>query len=621
MRLQRPPGRRILAPGGGAWPSPDGRCRRVRWGQVAGLVALLLVWPSAGPLAAASNPVGAGAAPQPHAVIVQLEPGDTAGARALAGPDGPAAPTGVPGLYRLPVATAEPAAVAARLATAPGVRFAEPEGHMEAFAVEPDDPSWPDQWANVTIDAPRAWEVTTGSSDVTVAVLDTGVADHPEFEGRLLPGRDAVDDTDDASDVSSTTSSHGTAVAGILAARGDNATGLAGMCWECQILPVRVLDADGNGRFADIAEGIRWAVDNGADILNMSFGSQSASAAVEDAIRYADANGVALVASAGNYNSTGETWPAAMEEVVGVAASRADDTRFDWSSHGWWADVAAPGCAVGLNRLGGTNSGERCGTSFGTPLVSGIVALLLSDQPDATPAQLRAAVFDGAVDVGTWVRRGRVDAGRTLTGTLPDPASACPPGEVPPSGFPDIAGNVHRAAIDCAAWYRIAEGLSGGSYGPALPVRRDQMASILARMLQAEGITLPEPTTQQFGDIAGNVHRQPILQLAELGVVQGRTPSRYEPGTFVRRDQMASFVARAHEVATGGPLPVGGNRFDDLGGNVHRTNVEALAEAGIVEGVRFRRYAPDTDVRRDQIATFATRHLELLASEGHSLQR
>lgn len=186
--------------------------------------------------------------------------------------------------------------------------------------------------------------------------------------------------------------------------------------------------------------------------------------------------------------------------------------------------------------------------------------------------------------------------------------------DTPQAAFSDRASadEVHRRSIDCVAAMDIAEG-SEGAYWPDAGVTRGQMASFIARMLEAAGHELPEPSDQGFEDIAGNEHEARINQLAEIGVVEGRSAERYEPRPMVDRDQMASFIVRAVSWAHGADYgAVGGNHFADTVGNVHAANASTGYELWLFEGVTPGVYQPDVTVERDQMATFLTRALDFI---------
>ena len=202
-------------------------------------------------------------------------------------------------------------ATIAALRVAPGIRYAELDGRAFALAT-PNDPFWPDEWSEARTHAPAVWDLTTGSHSVVVAVVDTGVdASQPDLAPRVLPGPDFVNGDSDASD----DQGHGTAVAGIVAATGNNGIGTAGYCWQCRILPVKVLGSDGAGFDSWVAQGIIWAVDHGAKVVNASLGSPTDDLTVAAAAHYAVQHGALLVAAAGNDGSTTLDYPAALPGV------------------------------------------------------------------------------------------------------------------------------------------------------------------------------------------------------------------------------------------------------------------------------------------------------------------
>ncbi|HVM00736.1 MAG TPA: S-layer homology domain-containing protein [Egibacteraceae bacterium] len=197
-----------------------------------------------------------------------------------------------------------------------------------------------------------------------------------------------------------------------------------------------------------------------------------------------------------------------------------------------------------------------------------------------------------------------------------DPEDPCST-PAPPAQFSDRndIAEVHRASVDCALARGITQGTGDGRYAPRMAVRRDQMASFVVRTLQAAGgIDIPAPSDQGFTDVAGNTHEDAINQLAALGITQGRTPTRYAPAEPVRRDQMASFLLRAANLAFGTTFEaVGGPHFADVSPtNVHRGTIDAAFEIfGLTVGQTANAFAPGRSVRRDQMATFLIRLLDV----------
>jgi subtilisin family serine protease len=280
-----------------------------------------------------------------------------------------------------------------------------------ALDVTPDDADWPAQWGLRLTGMPRAWSVTRGSSRVIVAVLDTGVdLENPDLRGALVQGYDFVNSDlyprDDEG--------HGTSVAGIIGARANNRTGVAGVCWACSIMPVKVLDSSGVGYDSVISAGIIWAVDHGAKVVNLSLGGPEATADLADAVAYAVQHGALVVAAAGNDGTISPFYPAATPGVVGVAATTISDQRYPWSNYGSWVRLAGPGCNLAPVR-GGSGTAVFCGTSSATPLVAGLAALAYSVDPNASPAEIEQALERAAVPVPGVAQYGRVSAPRTLS--------------------------------------------------------------------------------------------------------------------------------------------------------------------------------------------------------------
>ncbi|MEB3299039.1 MAG: S8 family serine peptidase [Candidatus Sericytochromatia bacterium] len=278
-----------------------------------------------------------------------------------------------------------------RLLGLPGVTAAEPSRrHRRADAMLdlPGDPLLERQWALAPghLDARSAWARGLDGGERVVAILDTGVdPSHPDLKGRVLPGWNALTRTDDSMD----REGHGTHVAGILAAAGDDGVGVAGLCWRLKILPVKVMDR-GRGNDAAALEGLAWAVRQGASIINMSLNSADTrlSPFYARAAAWARDQGAWVVASAGN-DGGAVTQPANTPEVLAVAAVGRDDRRCRWSNHGQAVALAAPGEGI-LSCLPGGRWGMDSGTSMAAPFVSGALAMLLEAHPGAPRERIRA---------------------------------------------------------------------------------------------------------------------------------------------------------------------------------------------------------------------------------------
>ena len=295
----------------------------------------------------------------------------------------------------------------AKLAADPRVVSIEADARATA-SVEPRDPQWDRQSGLRSVHAPAAWEMTTGSRDTVIAIVDTGVdADHPDLRGRVLRGHDFHNNDSNPSD----DNGHGTAVAGVAAAAGNNGAGIAGMCWKCRILPVKVLNRNGSGSHSNIAAGIVWAANHGADVINLSLASTGRTNMLSDAVAYARRRGAVVVAAAGNAGSRRKFYPAALPGVISVAASRGTGKLYAWSNDGSWIKVAAPGCAF-TTRRGGSWS-WWCGTSFASPAVAGTIALVHSYRPGLSRYRLESSVLSAAS--GSFrASRARLDAARAV---------------------------------------------------------------------------------------------------------------------------------------------------------------------------------------------------------------
>ncbi|MDX6532290.1 MAG: thermitase [Gaiellales bacterium] len=272
-----------------------------------------------------------------------------------------------------------------------------------AAPVQPNDPAWPDQWAQRKIGLPQVWETTTGDPSVVIALVDTGVNAIPDLEGALVPGWDFVENDAQPQD----THGHGTRVASVIAARGNNLAGMAGHCWRCSIMPVRVT-AGGAVSAERIAAGIVWAVEHGARVINVSLTHKGAPNGTEQqAVRYAIDRGVVVVASAGNDGNDTLQYPAAYPGVLSVGGTDDSDNLYFWSTRGSWVALTAPGCHMIVDAI--TPPGTICGTSFTPAAVAGVAGLLISRNPSLTVAQVTGALTSTAVPVA-GVRFGRVDA-------------------------------------------------------------------------------------------------------------------------------------------------------------------------------------------------------------------
>jgi subtilisin family serine protease len=309
------------------------------------------------------------------------------------------------------------------------------------------DPRAVEQWAhdgNGPMGIASAWRHVTGG-DVTVAIVDSGVdLAHPDLAPNLwtnpgeIPGNGRDDDGNgyvddvhgyDFADGDATPqdeNGHGTHVAGIVAARGDNGIGIAGTAWRARLMAVRVLDRDAAGTTATVADGVRYAVANGARIVNLSLAGPASSADLEAAVVEAAEHGVLIVAAAGNAGrdlTSAPAYPAAypLPDVLGVAATREDGSLSPVSDFGTGADLAAPGEDILSTALGGGYE-WRTGTSMAAPAVSGALVLLAAARPDLDADALRDALLVSARRTGLPVEAGALDIGAALRRVVPPSA-------------------------------------------------------------------------------------------------------------------------------------------------------------------------------------------------------
>lgn len=246
----------------------------------------------------------------------------------------------------------------------------------------PNDPRFPEQWDKIITQTDWAWNLTTGEG-VIIAILDTGAdTDHEDLEANLVPGYNFVSDTTDIED----DFGHGTHVSGIAAAKIDNGKGIAGMAGNCTIMPVKVIDSTGDYTNANLAQGIIYAADNGAHVINMSLGGKLPSVVIEDAVNYAWEAGLFLYAAAGNDREERSDYPAAYERVMSVGATTSGDSRWQYSNYGESVAIFAPGGGYEgiLSTEKGGYYGWRDGTSMACPQVAGLAALIASVHPEYT---------------------------------------------------------------------------------------------------------------------------------------------------------------------------------------------------------------------------------------------
>ena len=350
---------------------------------------------------------------------------------------------GSTGAHLIKVPAGKEAQLIDALSRNPAIEYAEPDAVATAtsddayfssqYALQNDGQSFTNTakdtliaagTADADIDAVEAWTTTTGTG-VKVAILDSGVAtDNPDISPKVIASANfsGAATTED-------NYGHGTHVAGTVAAYANNGIGVAGVCPDCSILNGKVLNDSGSGSTSGIANGIDWAVKNGAKVINMSLGQRTSSRTFEAAVNNAWNQGVVIVAAAGNGGNTTKMYPGAYTNVIAVAATDNNDTKASFSTYGAkWVDVAAPGANIYstfpnhtfyLQTQYGRSQGYDIanGTSMASPAVAGTAALSWAAHPGTTNASVRNSIestADKITGTGTYWSAGRVNAGNAV---------------------------------------------------------------------------------------------------------------------------------------------------------------------------------------------------------------
>jgi subtilisin family serine protease len=496
-----------------------------------------------------------------------------------------------------------------------------------------DEPSFGAQWAlentgqaggtpDADIDAVAAWSRSTGDG-VVVAIVDSGVEPtHPELDGRLWSnptetvngldddgngyiddnsGWDFFDQDNDPSPVGvGPEDVHATLVAGIVAAEVDGA-GIAGVAPDARIMNLRACDG-GSCWSLDAYRAIIYAVDMGADIINLSFGGPvletEGDPILEAAFHYAEAEGVLVVTAAGN-TPPGAIAPGYImvpselpySNNLAVAATDRHDGLADFSFYSESIDIAAPGVSILSTQLTGYSTVS--GTSFSAPMAAGAAALLLSAEPSlgyAGVMEKLKALSDHPSSLTGKVESGRLNAGRALT-----------------HRFVDNLGHIFEADIEWAGAAAITKGCNPPTntrFCPNDVVTRGAMAAFLVRALH-----LPAASRDYFTDDGPSVFEDDINRLAEAGITKGCNPpdnTEFCPTHIVNRAQMAAFLVRALELTDGG----GVNLFIDDDGSIFEEDIDRLGAAGITKGCNppeNTMFCPGDVVSRGAMAAFLHR--------------
>ena len=378
----------------------------------------------------------------------------------------------------------------------------------------PNDPDYSGMQASYlsAIGVPSAWEVTTGSEAVVVAVLDSGVdGSHPDLAGRVVGGRNILKGNDDTTDEGG----HGTSMAGIIGAVTNNALGVAGVAWAAEIMPVKVTYPSGAATDGNVAAGVVWAVDHGADVISISLSAPIDEDVLQKAVDYATMHEVLVVAAAGNNRSGTPEFPAGCRGVVAVGATDASGRRTPFSNFGRWVDVNAPGVGIVTTQANSPGFITVSGTSAATALVAGVAVLLRAADPGAGQAEIadrlrRSAFGRGPVGAEGIDASGVVDAAAALR--LPPRQSG-----TGPSGYLMVGDQGKVDAFGDVA-YR------GDAWGDLDSARAAHLETVGSGtgywILDDSGRVASFGSARQYGEMAAS-HRLPGEKAVSLGAVPG----------------------------------------------------------------------------------------------------
>ncbi|WP_369903086.1 S8 family peptidase [Bacillus manliponensis] len=292
----------------------------------------------------------------------------------------------------------------------PYVEYAEPNYYFHAFW-NPNDTYFNNQYGLQKIQAPQAWDSERSAPGVKIAIIDTGVqSSHPDLAAKVTHGHDYVDNDNRSDDGNG----HGTHCAGIAGAITNNNVGIAGVAPQASIYAVRVLNNQGSGTLAAVAQGIREGADSGAKVISLSLGATTGGTSLQQAVQYAWNKGAVIVAAAGNSGNTRANYPAYYNEVIAVASTDSADRKSSFSNYGSWVDVAAPGSSI-YSTYTGNSYRSLSGTSMAAPHVAGLAALLANQgYNNVQIRQIIETTSDKISGTGSYWTHGRVNASKAV---------------------------------------------------------------------------------------------------------------------------------------------------------------------------------------------------------------
>ncbi len=351
----------------------------------------------------------------------------------------------------------------------PSVEFAEKDPIGQLNDTVPNDPCFPfspappsyckgGDWGSDLnhTQMVKAWDTSTGSSSTIIAIIDSGVSAHPDLDTNLIAGFNILNSNTDATD----TLGHGTEAAGVAAGVGNNGIGVTGRCWSCSIMPIKVTNTS-SVNMSDVASGITWAADHGANVLSLSLSSTSGTSTLQSAVNYAISRNILVVAGAGNNANSTLTYPASYANVLSVAGSDYNNALYSWSSFGSWVKIAAPGqnTTTVLTDSTGAQWGYNtfAGTSSATPVAAGIAGLLRSAKPTATNTEIMQAITNNTdVCCSGNIGGGRINAYKAMTALVGSTGTKT--GDINGDGHVDI----YDFSILAANWSKTGQSLSSG---------------------------------------------------------------------------------------------------------------------------------------------------------------
>ena len=279
------------------------------------------------------------------------------------------------------------------------IQYAEPDYMLYPVNTTPNDPNFGSQWQHSKMRSAEAWDFGTGDGVFIACTVDTGVdLNHPDLQANLVSGYNSADNQAQSNggqvgDING----HGTMTLGCVGAIGNNGIGVVGMAWDIKLMPVRCTNSSGGGAYlSDLTDGARWAVDNGARAISVSY-SGGESSSVESAGSYIRSQNGLMSWAAGNGGN--QVNGSDHANVIVVGATNSSDNRTSWSTYGNWVDVVAPGDSIRTTTNGGGN-GTASGTSFSAPIVNGVIAMMMIASPNSTPNEIEQMLFDNCVDIG-----------------------------------------------------------------------------------------------------------------------------------------------------------------------------------------------------------------------------